>query len=88
MYLGKNMFKPKPRNNFCENQKELNEQLNDYKYVSLIGYSNTVNSNVLRSHIKNRLSTKKYVQNLSDLSLICDGKERSSSKPIRTSFNA
>ena len=73
----------------AENQKELNEQLNDCKYISLIGYSNTVNSNVIQSHIKNRLSTNRYVQNLSDLSLICDGKgaDRVVSL-LKLSFNA
>ena len=57
----------------AENQKEVNEQLNDHKHISLIGSFNSINSHKLREHIRSRMLKKNFEHKRSDLSSICDG---------------
>ena len=57
----------------AENQKEVNQQLNDHKHISLIGSFDSINSQKLREHIRSRMLKKNFEHKQSDLSSICDG---------------
>ena len=57
----------------AENQKELNEHLNNNNYISLIGYADSMNSNKFRTHIKERISRRSFELGSYNFISLCDG---------------
>ena len=57
----------------AENQKELNEHLNNNNYISLIGYADSMNSNKFRMHIKERISRISFELGSYNFISLCDG---------------
>ena len=57
----------------AENQKEVNEHLNNNNYISLIGYADSMNSNKFRMHIKERISRRSFELGSYNFISLCDG---------------
>lgn len=57
----------------ADNQKEVNEHLNNNNYIRLIGYSDSMNSMKLSMHIKERILINSLKSRSDDFTSLCDG---------------